>query len=82
MNPLVEPEQFQAWKGHRLTEPFLAYLRDRQMALMEAWGRGQALPLEYQAKASLLGELASLSCEQVRDFYQVNEETDGVEHGG
>ena len=74
MNPLTDPEQFQKWKAHPVTGPFLAYLKDRQTALMEAWGRGAALPVDYQSKAMLLGELASLNCDEVRDFYQVEDE--------
>lgn len=74
MNSLTDPEQFQKWKAHPVTEPFLAYLKDRQTALMEAWGRGAQPGPEWQHQAKLLGDLASLSCDEVRDFYQVDDE--------
>lgn len=71
MNPLTDPEEFQKWKSHKMTKPFLQYLKDRRSALMEAWGRGKLLDPEFQPMAKLLGELADLRCNNIRDFYDI-----------
>lgn len=71
-NPLMEPEAFQAWKDSPLTRGYLAALRQRQTDLMAAWGRGQAMSVENQAAAVLLGQLADLSHEDfMAEFFGV-----------
>ena len=73
MNPLTDPEQFQAWKAHPVTEPFLAYLKDRQQVLLENWGKGLLMEPNSQTVAMILGQLADLSCNHVRDFYDLEQ---------
>lgn len=58
--PLTNPEDFQAWRHSPLTVEFLALLRNRQVRLMEAWGRGMVDLPETQAQAVLLGQLSRL----------------------
>jgi hypothetical protein len=73
---LLDREQFQAWKDHPVTVEFFQYLRARQWALMQAWGRGQIWSPEQQAQAVLLGQLAEISLADVAEQYDV-EVSDG-----
>lgn len=75
-NPLTEPEQFQAWKEHRLTVAFLQYLRDFRTQLAEDWSQGHPLTAKDQRQARTLGELEHLSVDDVRGFYGLDEETE------
>ena len=71
VNQLIDPEALGAWKAHPLTVEFLTYLRDRQQALMELWGRGQPMGPEWQREASLLGSILHLQSEEIATFYEV-----------
>jgi hypothetical protein len=76
-NPLTEPEQFQAWKEHRLTQAFLQYLKDRCLQLAMEWAQGvvpSAQMQPQQSQAETLGDLAALECSDVRAFYDIKEE--------
>lgn len=76
MNLLTDPEEFQAWKEHRLTAAFLQFLKDRQLALAMAWAEGSRLTPEDQGKSMELGELSRLSADDVREFYSKAEEAE------
>lgn len=67
---LLDREEFQRWMDHPVTVEFRSYLRDRQMALMQAWGRGVSLPVETQAQAVLLGQLVELNFEMIEREYR------------
>ncbi len=73
---LLDPGEFQRWMDNPTTREFLGYLRDRQQALMAAWGRGVSTTVEQQAAAVLLGQLADLSFEMIEREYR-DEEPDG-----
>lgn len=76
---LLDPESFQAWKDHPVTREYLQYLKARQWALMEAWGRGQIWAPEQQAQAVLLGQLAVISSADVAEHYGI--EVDAEQSG-
>lgn len=65
---ILDKEEFQRWRDHPLTVEFLGVLRQRRSDLMEAWGRGQFLSPEQQAQAVLLGQLAGVSCNDLREI--------------
>jgi hypothetical protein len=71
---LLERDQFQQWKDNPLTRDFLRYLEDRQADLMMAWGRGMDCPVEMQAQAVLLGQLAAISWDDVVAQYHPDDE--------
>lgn len=71
VNRLINPETLGAWKSHPETQEFLRFLKDRQMVLMGAWGRGVAVS---QSEAVFLGEILNLSSEDVADFYNIEVE--------
>lgn len=71
MNRMTEPDSFREWLDNPATQDFLKYLRERQMALMEAWGRGLMTSPEQQAQAVLLGRLSDLSFEDMIEHYQL-----------
>lgn len=64
-------EQFQAWKDHRLTALFLAYLRDFQADLGRQWAAGNSMAQEAQQTAKILGELSALEWDDVAKFYGI-----------
>lgn len=68
---LLDPGEFRAWKDHPTTVEFLRFLKDRQMALAEAWARGTVWSPEQQAQAVLLGQLAEISSADVAEQYGV-----------
>lgn len=68
-NPLTDPDILAEWKGNPLTQAFLGYLRDRQMALMEAWALGSMEAPEQQAQAVILGQLHRISSDDIADHY-------------
>jgi len=74
VNQLMDPEALGAWKAHPLTAEFLKYLKDRQQALMELWGRGQPMGPEWQREASLLGSILHLQSDEIAAFYEVERE--------
>jgi hypothetical protein len=74
---LTDPAAFQEWTAHPTTQEFLAFLKSRQSDLMEAWGRGTALTVEQQAQAVLLGQLSAIRCDDVREYYEMGQATQG-----
>ena len=70
-NPLTDPEEFLRWKEHRLTQAYHQFLKDRVQMLALAWARGNLLTDRDQSQAETLGDLAHLSCDDVRNFYGV-----------
>jgi hypothetical protein len=62
-------EGLEHWLSLRQTKLYLAFLRDQQAALGQLWARGQPMSPEQQAKALLMGELASLSWADYATFY-------------
>lgn len=70
---LLDRAEFQNWRDNPVTVEFLGFLRDRQQALMVAWGRGLSLTPEEQAQAVLLGQLADLSFEMIAEEYRGDE---------
>lgn len=71
---ILEREGFQQWKDNPLTREFLSLLANRQLGLMEAWGRGQPLSPEQQAQAVILGKLAEVSFEDVEEMAGIERE--------
>lgn len=67
---LADKAEFQRWADSPATVEFLSYLRERQLHLMQAWGRGLALTVEQQAQAVLLGQLAELTWEDLAQQYR------------
>lgn len=65
---------FLQWRDHPLTEVFRQYLLDQRETLGKAWMAGQPLSEAHQIKALLLGELADLDWDDVRQFYERPEE--------
>jgi hypothetical protein len=65
---ILEPEAFSQWRASPLTQEFLLLLSKRRDNLKEAWAQGQPLTVEQQAQAVLLGRLAQVSFDDVRDF--------------
>ena len=71
-------QTFEEWRHSPLTALFLRFLKDQQSDLGRRWMEGQALGLQEQTKALLMGELADLSWADVADFYGIPvDETEG-----
>lgn len=68
------PETFQEWKGHPLTQVFLSFLREQQETLGKTWMAGQSMPPEQQTKAQLMGELSRLEWGDYARFYGLEAE--------
>lgn len=71
MSLMQDKATFQEWKDNPATQDFLTYLAERQMALMEAWGRGAPLTPEQQAQAVLLGRLSTIRFEDICEHYEM-----------
>lgn len=68
---ILQPEEFQRWKDHPLTQEFLQFLADWQEAMMVAWAKSsQPMPWE-QAQANLLGQLLAINCDEIRSRYDM-----------
>ena len=74
MNRLTDPEAWEAWKSHPLTQEWFKFLKDRRTDLMEAWGSGNLMQEQDQAQAFTLKHLTDLSAGDVRRFYGINDE--------
>ena len=72
-NPLNNPQDFLAWKANPLTQGFLQYLTDYRLQMAMLWAEGQPMTPQQQAQAEVMGDLASLSCNDVRQFYGLEE---------
>lgn len=70
MNPLANPEEFQRWKDHPMTEAWFQYLEDYRESLKEQWARGVNLPPAVQPQADLMGQLCLLTSEHIKRFYE------------
>lgn len=69
MNLMQDKATFQEWKDSPATQDFLTYLAERQMALMQAWGKGLSVSPEEQAAAVLLGRLSTVRFEDMCEHY-------------
>ena len=79
---ILDKEVFQHWLANPATQDFLALLKRRRSDLMEEWARGMApLVPELQAQAVLLGRLAEVSFDDVRDFAGLGPLESGDEEG-
>lgn len=72
-NPLCSPAEFQGWVDNPMTQAFRQYLKDYRDQLSAMWAEGQPLSPKDQAWAEMAGDLASLSCDDVRAFYGIKE---------
>ena len=80
-NPLCNREEFQRWVDHPLTAAFRQFLKDRVQTLAMQWAQAAApsdspAMMQAQAQAETLGDLAHLSCDDVRGFYDVEGESE------
>lgn len=73
MKHLINQEELAEWKRHPVTAEFLAYLSDRQQALMELWGRGNPMSPANQAEAVTLGTMIHINSDEVRAFYDLDD---------
>lgn len=74
MNLLTNEEDLQRWRENPVTAEFLRYLKDRRETLMKLWGQGQELSQLLQGEAVALGSLIHLDCDDVKRFYEVEDE--------
>jgi hypothetical protein len=65
------PTTWEEWKANPLTAVFLTFLKDQQLKLADQWMTGQELSAAHQAKALLMGELASLEWSDYARFYEI-----------
>lgn len=65
---ILDKEEFQRWRDHPLTGEYLDLLKLRRTHLMEAWAAGRHLSPEEQAQAVLLGQLAEVRCDDLREI--------------
>ena len=70
-NPLANPAEFQAWKEHPTTQAYHQFLKDRVSQLSLLWAQGHQLGIKEQSQAETMGDLASLSVNDVRGFYSM-----------
>ncbi|CDO34313.1 hypothetical protein SPHV1_1450005 [Novosphingobium sp. KN65.2] len=75
-NPLTNRDEFLRWREQPTTQAYLQFLRDFRDSLAKQWAAGESLSPEDQRQARTLGELADLSCNDVRNFYDLSEEND------
>ncbi len=73
MNPLTNPETWEAFKSHPLTQAYFSFLKERQSDLSRAWGEGVPLGEAEQAQARTLHQLVTMNCADVRRFYDMPE---------
>ena len=76
-NPLTEPERFQAWVEHPLTQAFRQYLKDYRDSMSALWVSGEAMSEGQQAQATTLHDLSLLECSDVRRFYGLEDAETG-----
>lgn len=78
-NPLTDPERFHAWAEHPLTQAYRQFLKDRLQAAAMLWAQA-SVPSDQmqvdQTRAETWGDLAHLSCDDVRGFYGMDEVTE------
>lgn len=70
---MLNPESFREWKANPLTQEFFQFLKDQQSDLAQRWASGEAMDLQHQTKALLLGEMASLEWGHLASFYGLTE---------
>jgi hypothetical protein len=79
---MLNAEQFQEWLTHPATREVRKFLRDRQQAMKDAWGRGERLEGDAQVYAQCFGDLAELTFEDIEEFYGERDEGSNGEGGG
>jgi hypothetical protein len=68
---MLTEEQFQAWKGHPVTKPFLEFLRAVREDLKERWAEGQEMEPTDHAIAIVYGDIIGLEYDRdIRPFYE------------
>ena len=73
MNQLTNPEAFQKWLSSPLTQAFRQYLKDYRDRIALAWAEGNPLGVKEQSQAETMGDLAALECNNIREFYGLEE---------
>ena len=81
-NLLTNPGDFQRWADHPVTQAYLQFLRDRVQSLAMHWAQRVAPSdhpqmLAAQCQAETLGDLAQLTVNDVRVFYNLSELKEG-----
>ena len=66
---MLDKEAFQEWQAHPATREVRKFLRDRQQAMKDAWGRGDRMEGDAQIYAQCYGDLAELTHEDIEEFY-------------
>ncbi len=69
-------EAFEGWLTNPVTKAVREYLRAHRARLMEAWANGQEMGLVEQTMAQAYGDLAELKFEDMRQFYEGDDEQD------
>ena len=73
---MFSQESFREWTANPLTQEFFQFLKDQQSDLAQRWAAGEAMDLQAQTKALLLGEMASLEWKHLASFYGPDEPDD------
>jgi hypothetical protein len=72
-------DDFQAWRGHPVTEAVDHYLRDFAAHIREQWANGENWTDEARVQLQNLEDLADLDLESIETFYDMREGRDGQE---
>jgi len=73
---------FEAWRGHRVTERVHKYLQDRQDEIQDQWRAGRNWTDETRYFVQALEDLRNLTFEDMEEFYARDEESLGIRGNG
>ncbi len=71
MKPRLTKDDFQAWRGHPVTEAVDCYLRDFAAYIREQWSNGENWGDEAKFQVQNLEDLAALDLESIESFYDI-----------
>ena len=76
----MSKEEFEAWRGHRVTELVHKYLEDRQNEVQDQWREAKNWTDESRYFVQGLEDMRNLTYEDMEEFYAV-EQPEGAEAG-
>ena len=65
----LSKEEFEAWRGHRVTEQVHKYLEDRENGIRDKWSDGEGWTDENRHYVHTLEYLRTLDYEEMEEFY-------------
>ena len=69
----MSKEEFEAWKGHRVTELVRKFLEDWENSIRDQWRDGEGWKEENRHFVEILNLLRRLEYEEMEEFYAADE---------